>query len=175
MFLLITILIFITAFFAVFREESAYKNLFKMFSSAIAATVILIILNSQSPYGNILTMSLGVFIMYLGFSRLGMFKIINNNFLNNLSVHLILLILLSIQSDFSILYISLIILLFIIFYYAMLIILREIVFKKIRNRKDFKHLLELVTVIDGIFLFILGFVLAIDRIEFLEKIGKTLF
>jgi hypothetical protein len=121
----------------------------------------------------ILTLLAGLVIIYCGFCKLGIFNNHSGYFFNPFLIYILMIIILSAKSDFSLGLTLAVAVLYGILYFVFTFLLKIIQINK--TNAYFKELSGLTLVLNGLFLFITGFIIAIDRVEFLEKIAVQIF
>ena len=129
-------------------------------------------------HGFISHVIIGLFLLVFAFSRLGIYPL-PGYFVSARGVtalHLILMAVISAMSGLPVLESLLVFLLFVPFTLLSVIVFKG-PFKRYRRKKveNVKLLLELFSVLDGIFVFIITLIIFSDRVRFLEKIAHQVF
>lgn len=177
MFFLIIIIALLSAFFATVTEYNNLKaltviELIKKRSLLIIVSlpVFIMVFYFQSHY--FLLLALGLTFLLLSFIYLGIIDFKRFTEWHSLGMHAFFIAVVTAISGLSL---SNAVLSFVSFFVFLLIFLSIATRIKSYGTENTNELLELFQVINGIFFFVLGLVIAADRIRFLQKIAKWLF
>lgn len=121
----------------------------------------------------ILIITAGIIYIFISLIYLDIFA--KQYFLNHFFIHLILIFILSALNNISLNFTILIILIFISIRSGLFYLLGRLIKDSLNQRDNTGQLFELGRILNGIYLLIIGIILATDRIEFLEKMAQYLF
>jgi len=178
MILLLILLALFSAFFAVIleKEELSLENKTSRYLTHlifIALGMLVFVLYYWNSGSLLLIITAGIIYILISLIYLDIFA--NKYFFNHFSIHLILNFILNAIVNISWYSAILILLIFIMTYLGLFYMLNRLINDKLNQSDNIKQLFELGRILNGIYLLIIGVIMATDRIEFLEKLARYLF